>query len=439
MSITGGIMAGVGLAGSIGGAAIASNAAGNAASTQANAADQAAQLQYQASQNALDFQKQQWEQSQQNIAPWLQSGRESLGNLDYLMGIGSQGDYANGPSGGLWGAQPPTANQGLPGNPLQLSGAPAINYPQPGATGPIAGGQRGMGGVYAPQPMSGAASGVMGALTNGGQTTLPGQPVSPSGLSPISGKLGAAPLSGAMPAGAAGAVAGPAGSTPAYSGAFGSLMQPYGQTFSMPTAADMEANDAGYQERLKLGTDAIQRSAAARGGVVTGGTAAALNQFGQDYASNEYGNYFNQKFNTYAQNYNQWAQQQANEYNRLASMAGMGQTAAGQLGTLGQNASNAVGNNLMGTAAQMGSDYQNAAAASASGYVGGANAWNGALGGMGSNISNLLMLQQMYGGGGGANPYQTLYNAQQYPDSMPSTQSGSAGSIPYQPVSLYGQ
>ena len=42
---------------------------------------------------------------------------------------------------------------------------------------------------------------------------------------------------------------------------------------------------AGFQ----LGTDTLQHSAAARGSVLTGGTAKALDTYAQDYASNEYG------------------------------------------------------------------------------------------------------------------------------------------------------
>lgn len=77
-------MAGVGLAGSIGSAAIGSSAASNAASTQASAAEQAAQLQYQESQNALQFQKDQWNTQQKNLAPWLSEGQSALANLKGL-------------------------------------------------------------------------------------------------------------------------------------------------------------------------------------------------------------------------------------------------------------------------------------------------------------------------------------------------------------------
>lgn len=289
-------VAGIGAAGSIGGALISSHAAGSAAHEQASAADRAAQLQYQASQDALNFQKQQWQTQQDNMAPWLKAGQGALGELQYGLGMGPQ---------------------------------------------------------------------------NG---------------SDINPNL-----------------------------AYGSLLQanPYSK-FTAPTGLT-EQNDPGYQARLKLGTDAIQRSAAARGSLLTGGTAQALNQFGQDYGSNEYSNVYNRAFNTNAANYNQFAQNQANQFNRLGALSGVGQETAQQLGYLGNQASNNVTSNLLGTAQGMGNAYQNAAAANASGIVGGANAWSGALGGIGGNLSNLYLLSQLGGFGG-------------YP----------GGSVPDVPTSMFG-
>lgn len=190
----------------------------------------------------------------------------------------------------------------------------------------------------------------------------------------------------------------------------GSLLKPYGETFTAPTGLT-EQNDPGYQARLKLGTDAIQRSAAARGGVVTGGTAKALDTYGQDYASNEYGNVYNRALSTFGTNFNAYNTNQTNQFNRLAALSGVGQQQAQQLATQGQNASNNVTSNLLGTAQQQGQDYQNAGAATASGYVGSGNAYGSALNGIGSNISNLGLLSQLQRGSGG-NPYQNLYNAQ---------------------------
>src|SRR6185503_20006566 len=162
----------------------------------------------------------------------------------------------------------------------------------------------------------------------------------------------------------------------------------------------------GYQARLKLGTDAIQRSAAARGGVVTGGTAKALDTYGQDYASNEYGNVYNRALNDFTTNFNAYNTNQTNQYNKLAALSGVGQQTATQLANQGQSASNNVTNNLLTTGQQLGQDYQNAGAATASGYVGGANAYGSALNGIGSNVTNLALLNNLRTPSGGSlNPY----------------------------------
>jgi hypothetical protein len=187
----------------------------------------------------------------------------------------------------------------------------------------------------------------------------------------------------------------------------GSLTAPYGGTFTAPTGLT-EQNDPGFQARLKLGTDAIQRSAAARGGVLTGGTAKALDTYAQDYASNEYNNVYNRALNDYTTKYNAYNTDQANQFNRLAALSGVGQTAANQLASSGQAASNNVTSNVLNTASSVGQQLNNAGAATASGYVGAGNAWGSGINGIGSNLSNLALLSAL-----GKNPYQNLYNAQQ--------------------------
>lgn len=67
--------------------------------------------------------------------------------------------------------------------------------------------------------------------------------------------------------------------------------------FAAPTQAQLEASP-GYQSRLAAGLLAKNRSAAAQGSVLNGGTQKALNRYGQDYASNEYSNLFNQDVTT---------------------------------------------------------------------------------------------------------------------------------------------
>lgn len=84
-----------------------------------------------------------------------------------------------------------------------------------------------------------------------------------------------------------------------------------------------------YQFAFGQGLQALDRSAAARGGLFSGGADADRIAYGQGMAAQQYGNY----------------------YNRLASMAGLGQTTASGLGTLGAN-----------MAGQIGAAYQNNAA-----------------------------------------------------------------------------
>lgn len=75
-----------GISSLIGGANSAS-AATQAAQIQAQAATQASQLQYQAEQQALGFQQQQYQTTQQNLAPYMAAGGAGLSDL--LAGTGS--------------------------------------------------------------------------------------------------------------------------------------------------------------------------------------------------------------------------------------------------------------------------------------------------------------------------------------------------------------
>jgi hypothetical protein len=272
MPIATGLALGLGAmaaAGSVGGAAISSNAAGNAASTQANAATTAAGIQAQEADKALQFQEKQWNTEQANLAPWLKAGTAGLTNLQSLLGIG-------------------------------------------------------------------------------GNTNAPG---------------------------------------------YGSLLQP----FTPPTLTEAE-NEPGYKFSLGQGEEALQNSAAAKGGLISGNTQEALDQYAQNYAQNNYTNVYNRAFNTFETN-------QQNKYNRLAALSGIGQTAANTIGTIGQSTANNIAGIDLTTGAQQGQDIQNAAAATASGYVGSGNAWGGAFSGGTNNLMNLLLLSQM--GKNGGNPNAT--------------------------------
>jgi len=122
----------------------------------------------------------------------------------------------------------------------------------------------------------------------------------------------------------------------------------YGSLSKSFTLSDYQA-DPGYAFRLSEGQKALDRAAAAKGGFNSGAAAKGLIDYNQNMASQEYGNAYN-RYNT----------NQTNLYNRLAGLSGTGQTSANTLATAGQNYANAVGGNLnaAGNAAAAGSIAQ---------------------------------------------------------------------------------
>lgn len=352
-------------AGGLGSAAIGASAANKAASTQAQAAQNAAQLQQQASNQALDFTKQQLSTSQNALAPYQQAGAGGLSKLQYLLGIGGNSSGQSNVSQGTGTSYNPNATTGG----TQQQGT-TLTDP---STGLPASGINATSNAQASMPVAYDPS------TGQGVTTQPGQVTS-------SGQLGASGPNAINQTATSGT------DTSGGSGGYGSLLQSYGQQFTAPTGLT-EQNDPGYQARLALGTDAIQRSAAARGSVLTGGTAKALDTYAQDYASNEYGNVYNRALQGYQTNYNVWNNDNSNIYNRLMGLTGIGQEATNTAARLGSNASQQVSNNLLSTAQNVGQQGNNAAAATASGYMGSANAWGGALNGIGNNFSSLYQLK----------------------------------------------
>lgn len=150
--------------------------------------------------------------------------------------------------------------------------------------------------------------------------------------------------------------------------------------------------DPGYAFRLKEGQQALDRQAAARGGLISGGALKAAQRYGQEMGSQEYTNAFNR-----------YQTERAARLNPLQSLTGMAQTTANTLGTAGQN-----------MASNVGEAYQGAANARASGYVGQANALTGGLGTYLNYSQGQNMMSAMRGGGPSRYP---LYDASGNPTS----------------------
>ena len=130
-------------------------------------------------------------------------------------------------------------------------------------------------------------------------------------------------------------------------------------------------SDPSYQFRLQQGQDAIQSSAAAQGGLLSGATLKALQNYGQESASQEYSNAYN-RFNA----------DQTNRYNRLSNLVGIGQNAAAQVGNAGAQTAQAVANNTMAGANSI-----------AAGQVASANNWANTANNLGSMATSYAMMK----------------------------------------------
>jgi hypothetical protein len=127
---------------------------------------------------------------------------------------------------------------------------------------------------------------------------------------------------------------------------YGSLLQP----FDVEQFYNYE--DPGYAFRQQQGMQAVQNSAAAGSGALSGAALKDLLMFNQEAASQEYNNAFNR-----------YQTQQGNIFSRLSSILQLGQNAAAGVG--------AQGTSLAGNAGQA---YTNAGSAAGAGIVGAGNA-----------------------------------------------------------------
>jgi hypothetical protein len=213
---------------------------------------------------------------------------------------------------------------------------------------------------------------------------------------------------------------------PFYTAGVGALNQlvPLASNYTPFGMKQFEA-DPGYSFRMDEGMKALERSAAARGGLLSGSAMKGIQRFSQGLASDEYTNAFNR-----------YQTERSARLNPLQSLAGMGQTSAGQIGQAGQAmtagmgqtgqsmASN-LGNLYTSNASNLGNIYTSGASnnanalmsganARASGYVGQANALTSALNTGLNFYQNQQMMNMLKPRGGGGSlmsePYPG-YNA----------------------------
>jgi hypothetical protein len=300
-------------AASVVGSVVSAGAAGSAASTQAKAADRAAELQNEQYLKNIELQE-----------PFRQAGLLGQNRLMTLLGLGGEGQYDD------------TAyNKALADYNARLSAIDPSQYMSGGTAGGYVG-------------SSGGESDSMGYYQpdTGGTFDQSAYDAARAGLvAPDREKFR---LTG------------------------GNAADPmFGKYATAEYTPEMFAKgmDPGYQFRLAEGMKGLERSAAARGGLLSGGTLKGIQRYGQDMASQEYTNAFNR-----------YQAERTGTLNPFQAMAGQGQSTANTLSNLGMNYAN-----------QAGEAYMGAGNARASGYVGQANALNQGI----SGISNMYFQNQL--------------------------------------------
>jgi hypothetical protein len=167
-------------------------------------------------------------------------------------------------------------------------------------------------------------------------------------------------------------------------------------TFQAPTAAQAAATP-GYQFQLDQGLAALQNSAAARGGLLSTGTAKNLENYAQGLASTNYQQVYNNALQAYNTNFGVYNTTQQNLYNNLLGVSSLGANSAANLNSVNAGTTNSLANNITGNQQIVGNDLLGSATALAGGTIGSANALNSGIGGAANSLGSGITLSQILG------------------------------------------
>ena len=154
--------------------------------------------------------------------------------------------------------------------------------------------------------------------------------------------------------------------------------------FSFTAQEFAKQQDPGYAFRLAEGNRALNQTAAARGGLISGNALKAAQRYGQEMGSQEFQNAYNRALTGY--NANQQAV--VNAYNQLAGVSGTGQTSAQQIGSQAGAYGQSAANLASATGASSANSLLAQGQARASAYQGYGSAAGQALGGIGNYLAN---------------------------------------------------
>lgn len=187
-----------------------------------------------------------------------------------------------------------------------------------------------------------------------------------------------------------------------------------GGSFNRPvTMAELQM-DPGFAWRLQQGEQSLQRSAAAKGGALSGETLKALAGYSQGLASDEYAKAFDRYQTDTAQRYARLfgtagmgldaGTTQSNNLNTAARYAGdinmqgaqLNQQGQQYVGDTGLRGAQIIGNNVMDTARTQADITMGGANAQGAAKIAGGNAWGGAIANGANTIGSAMIYKDIF-------------------------------------------
>ena len=406
------VAAAIGAGGSILGGLIGSKGASSAANTQANAATEAARIQAAQADKALALQERMYNEQIARNQPYVGAGALAQNRLLSMLGLqadpryaGSQAVNSLAPSQSVAPSVPaPTM---LTRDQLRQQLLPQFTTPATRGEYINGVGEAQVGAGYAPDiPAS-----VNEAALNAEIDRLYGQQQAQQQQW----------QAGQAQAGQVGTIPGDDPYFGMYANGYQAAPDLMVGNYQDPGDFTMEKfqEDPGYAFRMSEGLKALDRTAAARGGLISGSALKAASRYGQDMASQEYQNAFNRynqnrAFNSNLFNANRAYQtgqynlnrnfnadlyqtNRSNALSPLGTLMSSGQNAANQMGAAGQNYAGNASNTFQQAGNAAAAGINTAGQANAAGQMGVANSLGNAINTAASSYNQANLLNALRG------------------------------------------
>lgn len=440
------VAAAIGGGASILGGLLGSRGASSAAKTQANAATDAARIQAESADKALALQKQMYEQQVARNQPYVGAGLSAQNRLMSMLGLQADPRYAG--SRAVNSLAPSQSVTSSVPAPTMLTRDQLRQQLLPQFTTPATQGQW----------LPGVGEDQIGAGYFGATPASVDEAALNAAVDQLYGQQQAQQQQWQ----ASQAQMGQAGTIPGEDPYYGMYANGYQAApdlmvgnyqspgnYQDPGDFSMEKfqQDPGYAFRMSEGLKALDRTAAARGGLISGGAMKAASRYGQDMASQEYQNAFNRYnqnrdfnsnlFNTNrtfgANQFNTDRTYQTNQYNQnrnfntdlyqtnrtnalapLGSLMASGQNAANNMSSAGQNYGNNAGSTYQQAGNAAAAGVNAAGQSNAAGQMGVANSLGNAVNTAASSYNQANLLNALRGSTPAVASYGTLDGTYDY-------------------------